>query len=381
MIEFKADCGHTVRARDEDAGTVVRCSYCGRNAEVPDQDASDLEFLFRDVTQPEESKSRRRRKRKPSRAPSNKPTAFDPFALALKMFYAAVLIIICFVITSWWVLPLFKDGLAYLKKQSSVPPVTHATPDASTTSQRPMKPGLRGRDAQVGLYVASTPPGASVYVVDQSKLPHNGQVGRSGSAVREFTANGKGERLPDGTYVVEVVFRLNHQSLTSQSLSGYAGYLEFRRQVERSNADHRSKLMKDYFLPDGASDVRVDKTPDQIFYLVRQYRDVVVRSGRSPGVRALFLPRMKKQAGPGFALEPLLNGYIPERNEYGFSETYMQEELAYYRVAQRDVRIVIEVLKRIGIAPYVTPDGQVHLFKIDIHDGTFSAPIIESEDQ
>jgi translation initiation factor IF-2 len=35
MIEFKAECGHTVRAKNEDAGQAVRCSYCGKAAKVP----------------------------------------------------------------------------------------------------------------------------------------------------------------------------------------------------------------------------------------------------------------------------------------------------------------------------------------------------------
>ena len=38
MIEFKAECGHTIRAKDEDVGKVVRCAYCGREAQVPEDE-------------------------------------------------------------------------------------------------------------------------------------------------------------------------------------------------------------------------------------------------------------------------------------------------------------------------------------------------------
>ena len=61
MIEFKAECGHTVRARDEDAGGVIRCSYCGRNAKVPDNLDSDLDFLFQDLDQSAQPVAERRR--------------------------------------------------------------------------------------------------------------------------------------------------------------------------------------------------------------------------------------------------------------------------------------------------------------------------------
>ena len=68
MIEFKAECGHTVRAKDEDAGKVVRCSYCGREAPVPSkgEDRDELEYLFSEVekTGVYEAQSGRERRRR-----------------------------------------------------------------------------------------------------------------------------------------------------------------------------------------------------------------------------------------------------------------------------------------------------------------------------
>ncbi len=73
MIEFKADCGHTVRARDEDGGGVVRCSYCGKPAPVPENNADDLDFLFTDVEQDgTDGKPGKKRRGRTARAPKRK---------------------------------------------------------------------------------------------------------------------------------------------------------------------------------------------------------------------------------------------------------------------------------------------------------------------
>ena len=95
MIEFKAECGHTVRAKDEDAGGVVRCSYCGRRAAVPESREDTLEFLFKDAESasgpPAPPISKRTRKRLFARRAEKRKKA-DPFAIVLRMCYAALLI-------------------------------------------------------------------------------------------------------------------------------------------------------------------------------------------------------------------------------------------------------------------------------------------------
>ncbi|MCH7702690.1 MAG: hypothetical protein IID37_13490, partial [Planctomycetes bacterium] len=116
MIEFKAECGHTVRAKDDDGGKVVRCSYCGRDARVPEQQDEvdgDLDFLFRDVEQSAESEAqspgrRRSRRRSRSRAPFSAYSAdrFNPLAVALKMVYVAVILIVVIFVGKKFIYPL-----------------------------------------------------------------------------------------------------------------------------------------------------------------------------------------------------------------------------------------------------------------------------------
>ena len=104
MIEFKADCGHTVRAKDENAGGVVRCSYCGKETQVPESGGDELDFLFRDLEQGEEVSRKARRKRRKAGGPPTSGGArrrpFDPFAVVLRLCYAAGLIVIVIVIVS-----------------------------------------------------------------------------------------------------------------------------------------------------------------------------------------------------------------------------------------------------------------------------------------
>ena len=95
MIEFKGECGHTIRAKDDDAGKVVRCSYCGKEAQVPEEE-DELDFLLTEVERTgdfDPPKSRRRAKPRPSAAagpPIRPKSDFNPFGVALKMCYAAL---------------------------------------------------------------------------------------------------------------------------------------------------------------------------------------------------------------------------------------------------------------------------------------------------
>jgi hypothetical protein len=65
---------------------------------------------------------------------------------------------------------------------------------------------------------------------------------------------------------------------------------------------------------------------------------------------------------------------MSQEDNYSFNEQDVRDELAYYQVPDTDRQFVIDVLKRLGQVPYVTPDGRMRLFKIRIEDGRFAAP-------
>jgi len=373
MIEFKAECGHTVRARDEDAGGVVRCSYCGRNAGVPESGGADLDFLFNEVQQTDEQETggrrRKRRKGKPLFARKKRISGeFNPFAVVLRLCYAAALISIVFVVAKKFVIPLFDEQKrAAIFSSGAKPP---ARDDASSKAPgRTRGPGLI-RDTRVtGLYVGSTPTGAAVYCVDESKAPATGRIHQVPGCI-QLRTNGECPHPADGSYIVEVAFPWNDPNLNS-----YPNYFEFRKQLEPASHEQRKRLVDEYFIPDEASTVFVDQAEDQI-YIVRQYRGVTVRQGQSKGVRALFLPRIRGGEPRTFAIEPLVTGYIPNVKTYEFDEKHVRDELAYSGVAEVDRTFVLEALSRIGLIPYMTADRRVRVFKIGIQDGAFATRVI-----
>ncbi|UCE60388.1 MAG: hypothetical protein JSU63_01300, partial [Phycisphaerales bacterium] len=98
-----------------------------------------------------------------------------------------------------------------------------------------------------------------------------------------------------------------------------------------------------------------------------------VLSRKSTGVRALFIPKIMTADGKSVFVEELVARYIPKVKSYGFDETDVLGELRYYGAKEKDLPFVLEALSYIGIVPYVTADGEMRLFKIDIHNGRFAA--------
>jgi hypothetical protein len=385
MIEFKASCGHTVRARDEDAGRRVRCSYCGRAATVPDAETGSLDFLLEetdDASVGPEDEARKKRRRLLGRSTrSGRPS--DPVATIFRMCYATALLIIAIVVVRKFVFPLFEDdGLA-----RRVATIARGAGGASEDAPEPEPTirntghtmGLLGFQDRHGLYLASTPPGATAFVVDASDAPPTGRINLTPGCTQE-RADGRFAPVGDGTYVVEMVLPWNHLSLADRDLPYYEQYRAFRRALEDAPPAARLRLLEEYFVPDEADAVFIDEVDDRTFF-VRQYRDVKVWKRKSPGVRALFLPRIRPGGRDTFSIVPLVTDYMPKTVSYAFDEEQARVELDLYEVPECDHRFVIEALARIGLIPYVTPDGRTRLFRIGINDGMVVTKIIRDASQ
>ena len=372
MIEFKARCGHTVRAKDNDAGGIVRCTYCGAPADVPVDGSHEVSFLLHDIDDAKakanaaEPKGRRWFQRGPGSRRS-----FAPFAVVFRLCYLAGLIIVVVILVRKVIIPLTdpKERERRFASLGLAPREVRETASRPSTVRRGL---VDGADAG-GIYIQSVPSGAAAFCVSTADAPVAGRISAVPQAI-QLEASGQAVRVANGSYVVEVAFPWNHPSLSHPDLSQHAEYLAFRRAVEHASEEERRKLINEFFLPDAADEVFVDRTPDQI-YFVRQYRNVVVDHERSSGVRALFLPRIAPTRG-AFVLTPLLNGYLPANRAYEFDEKHVRSELHYYGVSGPEEAAAIEALWRIGTIPLVTPDKRVLLFKIGICDGTLSAAVL-----
>jgi len=373
MIEFKAECGHTVRARDEDAGGVVRCSYCGKQANVPQDSAEALDLLLGEagaLTAKERALPRRRRSMRGLFPKRGMLGGFDPFPIIIRMCYFALLLSVIIVITNMFILPLFRD-------KGAKPAATQGGEPVSVRRQRPDQDTARATDKGYlhrpqgfsGLFVTSTPPGATVYVLNAPETSPPGRIHRE-KGVQVFRTGAPSPRLGDGSFIVEVAMPWN-----DPNLKRYAGYTEFRRELERGSLNQKRMIVEDYFIPDEAVAVFFEEAEDQK-YIVRQYRGIDCQNNRLTSVRALFLPRIRQGDGPEFAVEPLVINYIPDAVNYAFDERDVSDELEYYGVSGADRPWVIKALGRIGIMPYITPTKRIVVFKIGLEDGILSARVV-----
>lgn len=377
MIEFKAECGHMVRVKDDQAGDVIRCSYCGRRAAVPDTEEENLGALLDGFESPQAAPGAPgQRKRSAKRLLPWRRSAwkkYNPFGTILRLAYAALLIIIIALVVRLYVGDT-SDILRWIQGASTgasggqtdvvPPPIDRDLP----------KVGLIVAGRRTGLYVDSTPWGAMVWVIERSKAPNRGRI-HEVSGVTTSRAEGQFLRLSTGSYVVDVALPWNDPALNDPNLPYFERYWEFRRAIEEASDGERIRLMEEYFVPDDAWPVFVDQTEEQI-YLVRQYRNVQVRNDRAVGVRALFLPRIVLAGGEGFSVAELVTSYLPPSRAYTFDEAHTRNELLYYGVPEADQDSIVEALSRIGVIPYLTPGGRTRLFKIGIGDGVFTTKVI-----
>ncbi|UCG16976.1 MAG: hypothetical protein JSV19_02865 [Phycisphaerales bacterium] len=365
MIEFKAECGHTVRVKDEDSGKVVRCSYCGRETQAPEKGAgtSDLEYLFSEVEKtgaydtPSDQKRLKRMRGKSKGAPLPKSDGgLDPFSVVLKICYLCAVVVVLI-----WV---GKTVYRQVTTPETVPGrrgVAGKQPGGSSsgTPASAGKVGLlqpRLSPGGSGIYVNSVPGGAEVFVTVKGAVRKSESVLRCRADQLACTLRSGeiADRLsPGNEYDIYVALRINDPNL--MKLPGYA---ERRRAHEVSGNDN---LFEDYFLPDGAVGVMTDTLPNAPMKIVRKYECRVFERTWSP-VIALFLPDLP--------LADLLR-YLPVQKTFGFNEDEVGAELEFHGIGSTDRKYMIDILRRIGIAPYRDEDtGLYRIFAISLTDGS-----------
>lgn len=363
MIEFKSPCGHTVRARDEDAGRDVKCNYCGKEVRVPSDRADDLDFLLTEVGGSEVEPPARAKARRGGPFSGRRTRGESgPMDTVLKLTYAAVAVTVIVVVSRSFIIPQIQDMLS----PPPPPPQQVAEQPAPKPQRGNMGLGLEGAG---GLYVSAVPATAEIWVADGKGKSPGARI--DGAGERKKLASGETLCGAEGPQLVEVALPWNDKSLRN-----YPDYLEFRRKLEHSEAgEPRNALMKSYFLPDNASAVFVAVSGEQT-YLVRQYL-VTPRKDEWASVQALFVPAQ-------VSLQEVVTRYLPSEEKYRFDDEHVRGELEYYNVPVVDRTFVMDALKRVGVIPYETDDGsgekKIRLFKIDVGTGQFTAPPAVSKD-
>lgn len=363
MIEFKSPCGHTVRARDEDAGRDVKCNYCGKEVRVPSDRADDLDFLMSEVSATSAVASPPRKARNGGPFSGGRRSAESgPREAILKLTYAAAAITAVVLVTRNYVLPALAPGEA--PEQASV-----AHQPSPEPKPRRVRFGLTELSGEGGLYVSAVPAEAEIYIVDEKTWT----VGQRIAAVSGSKRMTSGETFcgMEGVFIVEAALPWN-----DKSLKAYPDYNStFRRALESAEKGEASNVLaRQYFLPDGATSVFVTKETDQT-YVVRQYK-VELRNEAWESVTAFFVPASLK-------VGDLVTRYLPSEQRFGFDEEHVRGELEYYGVSLHDRTYVMDALARIGAVPYDTSVGSgeaethvVRMFRIDVGTGQFRTQVL-----
>lgn len=353
MIEFKSPCGHTVRARDEDAGRPVKCSYCGTEVRVPSAGPDDLSYLLDD-----ESSSTDLRRAEVSVSPFRRRrySGLNVRDILLKLTYSAAAITVLVVVGRSYILPLVHEWRSPPPAPPSLP-----APPAKPARTLGLASGLEGSG---GLYVLAVPESAEVRIIEAKSCPAGKRLldmggCRKGSSGASFTNI-------EGDYVVETAVVWNDQAL--KNIPGYN--TGFRRQLEAAAGDaERTALMRSFFLADGQSDVFVVQMRDQ-WYLLRQYR-VSVQKDTWESVTSLFVPA-------DLPIEQVVARHLPSEERFRFDRDYVSSELEYYNVPPLTRPVLMDALTRVGAYPLATKEDAggrasqvVRLFKIDVATGQF----------
>jgi len=368
MIEFKGECGHTIRAKDGDEGKVVRCSYCGREAQVPTSDENELDFLFSELGSAEAGEARGRKparvkKRPPGGiGPESTRGGFNPFAVAVKMGYGAIIIIVLIVAA--------KKAHQYLgpmldrQSSSGQRNSARAADQGEEPAGRPGEP-RRGYvcgklSRRSGILVTAVPADALVRyreLSDRQDLSEVSLFGDPDPQIKEgrapVTIDHKGSTLSEWEVAVAV------PDYDAQ-LRRYPGYDDLRRRL-RDDREGALDNADAYFLPDGAIRLSLVKEPQRPMLLVRTYR-VAVTGAHWVLVTALFLPD-----------QPLEQNmpYLPRKRCFGFDEDLAREELGWFEVPADQGQLIIDALQRIGSVTYQDLEDEYLKFSVALPEGTF----------
>jgi len=368
MIEFRAECGHTIRARNEDAGKMVNCAYCGKKALVPSDEADPMDSLLADTLE----ESREQAQELDRAAPWGKGLGMAPLRIAWTAIFVVLVLSVLLLTLRWVYREVVSTGEAPDPGPAVVtggttlarPSPAEASPGEEDQEDKPLPASPRGRNPladlpsrESGVCVFSVPPDLDVYV---EELPVRGEERLGTNSFKGQTKAGEGlmVTLGPGKYRVSVVTKVSNADLMD-----YLGYPHKVRETIEGAGDIEAaaSAAEDYFIEDGGEEWRVEKRWDT-HLLIKTYEVELGRKWRP--IYSLFLPEVSCAELPGFA-----SGKV----SFVFDDRLAEQELRYRSIPPKDVKTVLDTLECIGKAVVTdTEAGTVKVFWV-LPDGSVAS--------
>jgi hypothetical protein len=354
MIEFRASCGHTVRAKDSDAGNEIPCRYCGRMVRVPMPEATGLDQLLGPDDTGSSAPAQTKHAGRKRSASIDLQGAFggpQVYRVAMFLVWGAVVVAVLVVgikLASKNLAPLFRKGpeTAPTAKKEDSPSGPAGSEDAGKPTSWERKRNLLAQlqPGRSGLLISSVPGELQVEIdwADQGRplgdLPINGLTPMQ-------------RELPPGKYRVSVWIRSHDKRLLD-----IPGYGEWFKRVEE-NAAIPAKPR--FFMEDEATAFTVEARTDGPWRFRREY-EPTVEPGEWKLVAVPFLPD-----------EPLEQqvAYLPREQQFELNSSQADEYLNMKHVEGEERRVLVKALERLGKAHWQDPTGMRYMFHV-LWDGT-----------
>lgn len=336
MIEFRAECGHTVRARNEDAGEMIHCAYCGRRTKVPAAGKGELGSVLAETL--EESRAR------PPVPPPPRTLNLAPLRIMWTAIFV-VLVLSVLIYTGRWMYGSWSAESESGEARTAWAPGADRQPESSRPT-RPEALGTRGTEPsrrnvlgqldrrKTGICVFSYPTELDVYVQempvrDAGRLDSEHRVGRT---PRFF---GLEVELRPGKYRVSVL-----ASIRNPDLMELPNYQERVRQAVTHSTDEEEAIFAadDYFIEDGANTWGLEVLRGQK-HLVKNF-EVEIDDGWRV-IYALLLP-------DGSCADLLR--YARDTASFDFDRRLARQELQFWGVSDDEFDVALQALARMGKA-------------------------------
>jgi hypothetical protein len=283
--------------------------------------------------------------------PKARGDGFNPFGLVLKLCYVGVVVVVLIVLGKYTYRYLYPDARTNRPAPQARAPRDTPGAGAPRLTAAPTGAGLLSPaldPGRCGIFVSAAPTVAEVSIARSGVVRGSIFRSRPEDVVSSFRSGQLSEALaPSQEYDVFVAVQISDANL--MKLPGYPD-------CRRAHKNEGDKVFERYFLPDGAVELITDMAPTGSLMIVRRYQCQVFEKTWSP-VFALFLPKLSSK----LSLLQLL-AYVPQQQTFGFDDAAVKAELNFQGIDSANQTYMVDMLRRVGIAPYWDEAESSHRF-------------------